>query len=728
MDKVFIPGLTYNDLELRLEKQHHIAYQHHFIKKLYPLEIGSYYKYMNRGEYHDFSPDVVKSIHQLVSPNGQDNYQVLRERINNRGQRMIRDFFKLKSDQNPIFISKVEPISKIMKRFCSAAMSLGSISPEAHEAIAEAMNTIGGASNSGEGGEDPARFNTIKNSKIKQIASGRFGVTPYYLRNAEEIQIKVAQGAKPGEGGQLPGFKVSPLIASLRCTIPGVTLISPPPHHDIYSIEDLAQLIFDLKQVNPKAQVSVKLVSSSGVGTIAVGVAKAYADKIIISGCDGGTGAAQLSSIKFAGNPWEIGLSETHNMLKTNGLRHFVELQTDGGLKTGLDVVKAAILGAESYGFGTALLTTVGCKILRICHLNKCSVGIATQDKILRTFYTGTVKGIISYLTAIAEEVREILAELGYRTLDEIIGKTYLLKVIDHEFAKKFDFSKILYRIDDNTDIRTKKYNEPFDKNEFEKEILDQVSFTIYEAKTSRTIKRKITNTNRSFGTLISGKITEIHGDRGLPKETLCFDLEGDAGQSLGAFLSQGMIIVLRGAANDYVGKGMRGGHIIILSKKENRGYSLAGNTCLYGATGGKLFIAGKVGERFAIRNSGTLAVVEGTGDHPCEYMTGGTVVILGNTGHNFGAGMTGGVAFIYDKQLNFMDKINSGLISAERIDTDDKDEARYYLKRIIQSYYNRTKSRVAHSIIKRFREETRYFWMVTPKGMKLPLNPMEGN
>ncbi len=726
--EVFIPGLGYCDVELRLHKQHRSAYKHHLIKKLYPLEVGSYYKYMSKGEYHDFSPDVVQSIHQLAHSNSAESYKMLRNRINSRGQQMIRDFFELNPDRKPITIAEVEPASEITRRFCSAAMSLGSISPEAHEAIAEAMNTIGGFSNSGEGGEDPARFNSLRNSKIKQIASGRFGVTPYYLRSAQEIQIKVAQGAKPGEGGQLPGAKVSPLIASLRCTIPGLTLISPPPHHDIYSIEDLAQLIFDLKQVNPKAQVSVKLVSSSGVGTIAVGVAKAYADKIIISGADGGTGAAQLGSIKFAGNPWEIGLSETHNMLKANHLREFVELQTDGGLKTGLDVVKAAILGAESYAFGTSILTTVGCKILRICHLNKCSVGIATQNETLRAYYIGTVKGIVSYLTEVAEEVREILAELGYASLNQIIGKNYLLKIIDDETAKKFDFTKILYRVDNSPDTRTRERNECFDKNEFEKQVLKEVLPTIYQPRKPTTVKRDITNTNRSFGALISGEIADIHGDNGLPKETLKIELSGDAGQSLGAFMSKGMIIQLTGTANDYVGKGMRGGHIIILPKQQNKGYNLAGNTCLYGATGGKLFVAGKVGERFAIRNSGTLTVVEGTGDHPCEYMTGGTVVILGDTGHNFGAGMTGGTAFVYDKKLNFMDKINRELILAKRIDTDDQDEARYYLKRILKSFYKRTQSLAANYILEHFREETRYFWMVTPKDMKSPLNPMEGD
>ncbi|MGB0522300.1 MAG: glutamate synthase large subunit [Flammeovirgaceae bacterium] len=722
-----LPGLSYEDIEYRLHKHHKIAYKRQIIKKMYPLEVGSFYKYMDNGEYHDYSPDVARAISKFSRTGKQEDYVAVRDRINNRGLRMIRDFFHFHSDRPSIPIDLVEPVEDITKRFSSAAMSLGSISPEAHEAIAEAMNFIGGSSNSGEGGEDAVRFNTNKNSKIKQIASGRFGVTSHYLQHAEELQIKVAQGAKPGEGGQLPGSKVSPLIARLRCTTPGVTLISPPPHHDIYSIEDLAQLIFDLKQVNPKARVSVKLVSTAGVGTIAVGVAKAYADKIIISGADGGTGAAQLGSIKFAGNPWELGLSEAHNALKVNGLREFVELQTDGGLKTGLDIVKAAILGAESYAFGTSILNTVGCKILRVCHLNKCSVGIATQDKTLRTYYKGTVEGIINYLQSIAQEVREILATLGYNSLDEIIGQTQLLEVVNDEFAKRFDFSSILYKAE-GENIRKKEKNEPFDKNQFEQDLLTEILPTIKSPQFPIVVHREIKNTHRSFGTRTSGIIASFYGNKGLAKETIKINLTGNAGQSLGAFMSNGLLINLKGTANDYVGKGMSGGHIIITPSIMGEQYSLAGNTCLYGATGGKLFVAGKVGERFAVRNSGALAVVEGTGDHPCEYMTGGTVVILGETGRNFGAGMTGGVAFVYDKHIRFMDKMNHELIKAERIDTDEGDEGRHYLKKILRSYYYRTQSTTARNILEHFRDETRYFWMVTSKEMNAPLNPMDGN
>ncbi|MEM6297627.1 MAG: glutamate synthase large subunit [Bacteroidota bacterium] len=725
--RALIPGLDYPAIELRIHQAHKTAYRKNYIKTLYPLEVGSFYKYAVKGEYHDFSPQVSQTVRRVAKNGGTADYAELQTLINKRGLRMIRDFFELDSPNESIDLSEVEPVEAITRRFCSAAMSLGSISPEAHEAIAEAMNQLGGMSNSGEGGEDKKRFGTNRNSKIKQVASGRFGVSPAYLRSAEEIQIKVAQGAKPGEGGQLPGFKVSPMIAELRCTVPGVTLISPPPHHDIYSIEDLAQLIFDLKQVNPKAQVCVKLVSSAGVGTIAVGVAKAYADKIIISGADGGTGAAQLGSIKFAGNPWEIGLSEAHNALKMNDLRDKVELQTDGGLKTGLDVVKAAILGAESFAFGTVILNTIGCKILRVCHLNKCSVGIATQDERLRTYYVGTVKGIVNYLTSVAKEVRQILADLGYRSLDEVIGKTSLLAVVNDERAKTFDFNELLFEASGDN-IRKVAYQEPFDKSTFEKGVVEEVREVLEGHVENITIHRKIRNINRSFGARLSGEIAARFGDKGLPKESISIKLSGYSGQSLGAFLSQGMLIELTGTANDYVGKGMSGGHIVIKSHDLESNFSLAGNTCLYGATGGKLFVTGKVGERFAVRNSGALAVVEGTGDHPCEYMTGGTVVILGETGYNFGAGMTGGVAFVYDKKRKFMDKINPELINIQRIDTDEGDEGRHYLKNILQSYLRRTGSSKAKFILDNFREELRHFQMVTSKDMNAPLNPMEGD
>ncbi len=562
------------------------------------------------------------------------------------------------------------------------------------------------------------RYGTEKNSAIKQVASGRFGVTPEYLRSAKELQIKVAQGAKPGEGGQLPGSKVSPLIASLRFTKPGVTLISPPPHHDIYSIEDLAQLIYDLKQINPHAKVAVKLVSTAGVGTIAAGVAKAYADKIIISGSDGGTGAAPIGSIRFAGNPWELGLIEAHNALKANNLRGQVTLETDGGLKTGLDVVKAAILGAEQYAFGTGALVIVGCIMLRVCHLNTCGVGVATQDEHLRKKFTGNVQKVINYFTLMAGEVREILAELGYTSLEEIIGKNHLLDVIDDEFAKKFNFEEMLYKLDGVNTCQVP-FNEPYDQNEYEKEIIEELMPTIKDPSTPMVLNKEISNLNRSFATRISGEIAAIHGNAGLPDGTITLNMKGIAGQSLGAFMSKGININIDGAGNDYIGKGMNGGQIVITSEKAGHGFALGGNTCLYGATGGTLYVNGQVGERFAVRNSGATTVVEGTGDHPCEYMTGGVAVILGKTGVNFGAGMTGGKAFVYDEEGNFYEKVNPELVEPLRIDTDEWDAEMFELKALLKDYVAKTGSKRAQYILDNVRSEVRKFWMVAPRGIK---------
>ena len=724
----FLEGLGYEDIEERINKNLEIAKELDFTKKLFPLEIGGVHKYIVDGEYHDYSPKVIDAIHTASTSGKEDDYEKFKDSVNSRDMKMIRDFFEIKSDRKPIPLDKVEPIEKIFKRFATAAMSLGSISPEAHEALAVAMNRIGGQSNCGEGGESPKRLKSEANSKIKQVASGRFGVTPEYLRSAEEIQIKVAQGAKPGEGGQLPGHKVSPLIASLRYTIPGVTLISPPPHHDIYSIEDLAQLIFDLKQINPDATITVKLVSTSGVGTIAAGVAKCYADKIIISGSDGGTGAAPITSIKHAGNPWELGLSEAHNALKVNGLRGMVHLQTDGGLKTGLDVMKAALLGAESYAFGTAALTLVGCRMLRICHLNKCTVGVATQEEVLREHFTGTVDKVVNYFTLLANDVRNYLASMGYESMEEIIGRSDLLAVRDDDFAKKFDFSPILYNCEgvNTNQVAT---NEPFDKNEFEKEILKEVYGAISDRGKKIVVKKEIKNIHRSFGTLISGEIAKYYGNDGLDESSIKFKLHGVAGQSLGAFLSKGISIYLQGAGNDYIGKGMNGGKIVIVPKTQSEKFSCGGNTCLYGATGGKLFVAGNVGERFCVRNSGATAVVEGTGDHPCEYMTGGVVVILGKTGVNFGAGMTGGMAFVYDEDHELIDNLNQELIGARRIDTDESDEERHFIKKLLQEYVDETASKKAQYILDNFRHTLRDFWIVRPKDLaNAPLNPMEGD
>lgn len=725
---LLLPGLSYEDIFQRIKKNHEDGFDDYSKTKLIPLELGGFYKFLFEKEYHDYNPSLIDAIHKASKTNNQNDYENIKNLIKARKFKMPRDFLEIKSDKKPISIDEVESVESIFKRFNTAAMSLGSISKLAHEAMAVAMNELGGMSNSGEGGEEKIRLTSAKNSKIKQIASGRFGVTPEYLVSADEIQIKVAQGAKPGEGGQLPGHKVSSLIASLRYTLEGVTLISPPPHHDIYSIEDLAQLIFDLKQVNPKAIIAVKLVSTAGVGTIAAGVAKCYADKIVISGADGGTGAAPLSSIKFAGNPWELGLIEAHNALKVNDLRHKVHLQTDGGLKIGLDVIKAALLGAQSYAFGTIILVILGCKLLRICHLNRCSVGVATQNEELQKHFSGSVEAIKNYFHFLAHDIREILASMGYASLNEIIGRNDLLKVVDDEFARKFDFSSLVQKID-GKEICDNAKNEPYDKNEFEKDILKQVYRVIEDPKDKVEIFAKIKNTNRSFGALISGEIAKFYQNEGLPQKAIHIHLEGTAGQSLGAFLVNGVNIILNGSANDYVGKGMNGGSIVIKSTKEGEKFSSAGNTCLYGATGGEFFTTGSVGERFCVRNSGAVSVVLGAGDHACEYMTGGVVVILGSTGVNFGAGMTGGVAFIYDEKQDFIDKLNQELVVAQRIDTNYTDEERYFLKRLLMRYERKTKSKKANFILQNYRNALHNFWMVRPKDLtKTPLNPEDGD
>jgi glutamate synthase (NADPH/NADH) large chain len=716
----FLSGLCYADIEERLNSNHAKAFTDAFDGKSKALYKGGFYKYRRGEEFHDFSRATIVAIQASADTGDKAEYEKLKALVDKRDKKFIRDFFELTTEKEAISVDEVESKEAILKRFSSAAMSMGSISQEAHETLAVAMNRLGAKSNSGEGGEDKRRLHDPElNSKIKQIASGRFGITPEYLRSAEEIQIKVAQGAKPGEGGQLPGAKVTPLIAKLRYTKPGVTLISPPPHHDIYSIEDLAQLIFDMKQINPKAKVAVKLVSTAGVGTIAAGVAKCYADKIIISGADGGTGAAPIGSIRFTGNPWELGLIEAHNALKANGLREKVTLETDGGLKTGLDVVKAAIFGAEEYAFGTGALVVVGCRMFRVCHLNTCGVGVATQDPRLRERFTGNVEKVINYFTLLAEDIREILASLGYKSLEEIIGKNHLLKVIDDEFAKKFSFENLLYKLE-GIDTCQEPFNEPYDKNEFEIALVEKLMPTIKDPSIPVTLDLEIDNLKRSFATRISGEIANLYGDTGLPRDTINLNLRGKAGQSLGTLLAEGINIKLIGAGNDYVGKGMSGGSICITSSLQNA--SLAGNTCLYGATGGRLYVTGSVGERFAVRNSGANAVVEGTGDHPCEYMTGGTVLILGKTGSNFGAGMTGGLAFVYDEEYEFFEKVNRELVEAIRIDTDDRDQEMFMMKRLLQKYYDETKSEKAKMILDNFRIEISKFWMVAPKNMEATL------
>ncbi len=685
------------------------------------LTHGGLLKYVHGGEYHAFNPDVVNYLQRAVQNGNYDDYRTYADQVDQRPVATIRDLLSFKEDCQHISLDKVESESEMFKRFDSAAMSIGALSPEAHEALAIAMNRLGGFSNSGEGGEDERRFGTVKNSRIKQIASGRFGVTPHYLVNADVLQIKVAQGAKPGEGGQLPGDKVSPLIAKLRYSVPGVTLISPPPHHDIYSIEDLAQLIFDLKQVNSKAVISVKLVSGPGVGTIASGVAKAYADFITISGYDGGTAASPLTSVKYAGCPWELGLAEAHQSLVTNGLRHKVRLQVDGGLKTGVDIVKAAILGAESFGFGTAPMVALGCKFLRICHLNNCATGVATQDDVLREqFFKGLPEQVMNYFKFIARDVREILARLGVKSLTDIIGRVDLLTQIDGISAKqsKLDLSAIIAPVNagDNTALHQTEENTAFDEGKLNQEILAMTSEAVAHS-SGGEYRFKIQNTDRSVGATISGEIARYHGDQGMAASPITLHLTGTAGQSFGVWNAGGLNLILTGDANDYAGKGMAGGKLTIkppvgveyLSHKT----MIMGNTCLYGATGGKLFACGRSGERFAVRNSGCHAVVEGTGDHACEYMTGGIVTILGDIGVNFGAGMTGGFAYILDEAGDLDVRLNKE--SIEMLDIADLAIHQEHLRGIINQHFEETGSLRAQNILQDFDSFAPLFKLIKP-------------
>ena len=691
------------------------------------INIGGLLKYVHGGEYHTYNPEIVKKLQEAVSTGSQETYNEYANLVDNRPPAMLRDLLQLKEvSKKDNTKSNLESIEKIIKRFDSAGMSLGSLSPKAHETLAEAMNTLGARSNSGEGGEGKHRYGTLKMSKIKQVASGRFGVTPHYLVNAEVLQIKIAQGAKPGEGGQLPGGKVNKLIAELRYSTPGITLISPPPHHDIYSIEDLAQLIYDLKQVNPKALVSVKLVSEPGVGTIAVGVAKAYADLITISGHDGGTGASPLTSIRYAGSPWELGLAESHQSLRDAGLRHKVRLQTDGGMKTGLDVIKAAILGAESFGFGTGPMISMGCKYLRICHLNNCATGVATQRKdLIDQHFIGEKEKVINYFKFIANDVREHLRKIGVNKLKDIIGQTQFLKQVTdiEDQLKSINLSGLLEKDELNKEsyFCTVERNSPWDKGNLSQKIIKQSKNIIDEDKKG-TLNFNISNTDRSIGARISGYIAEKFGEEGLSKK-LSLKFNGSAGQSFGCWNANNLHLILNGDANDYVGKGMNGGRIIIKNYAKyasNKTSVLAGNTCLYGATGGELFISGSVGERFAVRNSGASAVVEGAGDHCCEYMTGGHVTVLGSVGLNFGAGMTGGFAYVLDEDRTFFDKCNRGLVNLERISMEEMQPHRKFLKEILQKHYKFTKSSKAKLIIDDFERYEPYFWLVIPAAVNI--------
>ena len=703
-----IEGIDMQDIYDETVKAHKQAFQSDIDDETMLQNLG-FYSYRKSGEYHAWNPETITTL-QIATRLG--SYKKFKEYTalvdGKKNPVFLRDFMDY--PHKPIDIDKVEPIEAITKRFVTGAMSFGSISKEAHEAMAIAMNALGGKSNTGEGGEDSERFHrrddgTLARSAIKQVASGRFGVTAEYLVNADEIQIKIAQGAKPGEGGQLPGFKVNEVIAKTRHSIPGISLISPPPHHDIYSIEDLAQLIFDLKNVNPKAQISVKLVSESGVGTIAAGVAKAKADRIVISGSEGGTGASPASSIRYAGLPSEIGLAETQQTLVINNLRGQVTLQVDGQLKTGRDVILQALLGAEEFGFATSALIVLGCVMMRKCHLNTCPVGVATQNEELRKRFRGKSEYLINFFTFLAQEVREHLAEMGFTKMDDIIGRVDLIRFVapeGYEKAAKIDLSKLLFRPEEAAHNAVKKTVEQDHKiNQVLDRKLIEMADPALKAFMPVEFQHPICNTDRAVGAMLSGEIATRYGNAGLPEATVRCTFNGSAGQSFGAFLAHGVRFLLEGEANDYLGKGLSGGTIVVVPPKgstfppeEN---IIAGNTLLYGATGGEVYINGRVGERFCVRNSGAIAVVEGVGDHCCEYMTGGRTVVLGTVGRNFAAGMSGGIAYVWNKDGNFDFFCNMEMVELSLIEeaADNKE-----LLGLIRNHYEYTRSPLAQRML----------------------------
>jgi len=696
---------------------------------------GGQYAVRHDGERHLWTPETIYFIQQATRTNNYEMYKKYADLINHQEKKLctLRGLFKFKTGKS-IPIEEVEPAAEIVKRFVTGAMSFGSISREAHETLAIAMNRIGGMSNSGEGGEDPERFIPLPNgdskcSAIKQVASGRFGVTAEYLANARDLQIKIAQGAKPGEGGQLPGFKVYPWIAKTRHSTPYVTLISPPPHHDIYSIEDIAQLIYDLKNANPEARVSVKLVSEVGVGTVAAGVAKGHADMILISGYDGGTGASPLSSVKHAGLPWELGLAETQQTLVLNHLRSRVRLQADGQIKTGRDVVIAAMLGAEEFGFATTALVVCGCVMMRKCHKNTCPVGIATQDPELRKLYTGKPEHVVNFMMMVAEEAREYMAQLGIRTIDELVSRSDLLEMneaINFWKTEGVDLSSILYRPEAKPDEIKKSIEQDHGLDQaLDRQILPKVESAI-ENKEAVNLELPIRNVHRTVGTMTSNRIAKKYGHAGLPPDTITLKFKGSAGQSFGAFCAKGMTMILEGEANDYMGKGLSGAKIIVkpavgsdFDPTEN---IIVGNVLLYGATCGEVYINGRAGERFAIRNSGAYAVVEGVGDHGCEYMTGGRVAILGPTGVNFGAGMSGGIAYVYDEDGMFDDRCNLGMIDLELMDEPADQEE---LRGMIENHVKYTGSTRGKYILDNWKACLPYFIKVFPMDYKRALGQL---
>ena len=718
-----ISGEGYASLQLSARLRHDAAYD----AGAAVLPIGGFYRQRTGGESHAYSAQLMHLLQSAVGSDSYATYLQFSQGVRDLPPVYLRDLLEFNWAKEPASIDAVEAITEIRKRFVTPGMSLGALSPEAHETLAIAMNRIGAKAVSGEGGEDSRRFTPYDNgdnanSVIKQIASGRFGVTAEYLGSAEEIEIKVAQGAKPGEGGQLPGFKVTDMIAKLRHSTPGVMLISPPPHHDIYSIEDLAQLIYDLKQINPRARVCVKLVSSAGIGTVAAGVAKAHADAILIAGHVGGTGASPQTSIKYAGTPWEMGLSEVNQVLTLNGLRHRVKLRTDGGLKTGRDIVIAAILGAEEYGIGTLSLVAMGCIMVRQCHSNTCPVGVCTQDEALRAKFVGTPEKVINLMTFIAEEVREILARLGATSLDAVIGRTELLRQVSRgaEHLDDLDLNPILAKVD------APDHHRRFALNTFRNEVPDSLDAhmicdakAVFERREKMQLTYTVRNTHRAVGTRLSAEITRRYGMSSLPDGHVHVRLRGAAGQSLGAFAVKGLTLEVFGEANDYVGKGLSGAIIvvrpIVSSALDTKANTIIGNTVLYGATSGKLFAAGQAGERFAVRNSGATVVVEGCGANGCEYMTGGIAVILGNTGGNFGAGMTGGMAFVLDEDGRFPTRANPESITWRRIGGAYWEAQ---VKALIAEHAVRTDSRWANAILDDWDRWRGKFWQIVPKEM----------
>jgi glutamate synthase domain-containing protein 2/glutamate synthase domain-containing protein 3 len=726
-----VGGIGLEEIAAEAAARHHAAYAPASGPAML-LEHGGQYQVAVDGERHLWTPDTIRFLQIGARTNDTSVYRQYADLVNRQEKRLstLRGLFRFRTGTG-IPLEAVEPASEIVKRFVTGAMSFGSISKEAHETLAIAMNRLGGMSNSGEGGEDRARYQPLPNgdsrsSAIKQVASGRFGVTAEYLINARDLQIKIAQGAKPGEGGQLPGPKVDKEIARVRHSTPGVTLISPPPHHDIYSIEDIAQLIYDLKNANRKARVSVKLVSEVGIGTVAAGVAKGRADMILVSGYDGGTGASPLSSLKHAGGPWELGLAETHQTLLLNGLRSRVRLQVDGQLKTGRDVAVAALLGAEEFGFATAPLVVCGCIMMRKCHTNNCPVGVATQDPELRKLYTGKPEYVVNFLTMVAEELREIMAALGLRTLNEMVGRCDLLEVnpaIDFWKAKGLDFSRILLYTDTPAEDR-------YCTQAQEHGLESSIDFTYFDEicaalDAGQSIRKdlSIRNVHRTAGTIVSSEIARRAGRDGLADDTVTLRYRGAAGQSFGAFASRGMTMILEGEANDFIGKGLSGGRIIV------RPYAaadfdpalnmIAGNVAFYGATSGDAYLNGQAGERFAIRNSGARVVVEGVGDHGCEYMTGGVAVILGPTGVNFGAGMSGGIAYVYDERGNFDNNCNLETLDLELVSSEDDRAA---LRILLENHIHYTGSPKAKAILADWERAVPRFIKVFPMEYKKAL------